>query len=102
MSLEVGNNSVVNLTNFANIDINYKILNSFSQDDVKNLGPSLLFGGLDTPESVSYKGVDAPEGLAECNNKIKETVFTSAGGYGTTSYTQNKGRAERIRSLFFL
>ena len=101
MSLEVGNNSVVNLTNFANIDINYKILNSFSQDDVKNLGPSLLFGGLDTPESVSYKGVDAPEGLGECNNKIKETVFTSAGGYGTTSYTQNKGRAERMKYTSF-
>ena len=46
MSLEIGNNSVVNLTNFANIDINYKILNSFSQDDVNNLGPSILFGGL--------------------------------------------------------
>ena len=52
MSLEIGNNSVVNLTNFANIDINYKILNSFSEDDVKNLGPSILFGGLDSAESV--------------------------------------------------
>lgn len=101
MSLEIGNNSVVNLTNFANIDINYKILNSFSQDDVKNLGPSILFGGLDTPESVSYKGVDAPNGLGECNNKIQETLFTSAGGYGTTSYTQNKGRAERMKFTSF-
>ena len=101
MSLEIGNNSVVNLTNFSNIDINYKILNSFSQDDVKNLGPSILFGGLDTAESVAYKGVDAPAGLGECNNSIQETNFTSAGGYGTTSYTQNKGRAERMKYTSF-
>jgi hypothetical protein len=101
MSLEIGNNSVVNLTNFANIDINYKILNSFSEDDVKNLGPSILFGGLDTAESVAYKGVDAPAGLGECNNSIQETNFTSTGGYGTTSYTQNKGRAERMKYTSF-
>ena len=72
MSLEIGNNSVVNLTNFANIDINYKILNSFSHDDVKNLGPSILFGGLDTPESVNYQGADDPAGLGECNNIINQ------------------------------
>ena len=80
MSLEIGNNSVVNLTNFANIDINYKILNSSSHDDVRNLGPSILFGGLDTPESMNYQGADDPTGLGECNNTIKETTFTSMGG----------------------
>ena len=101
MSLEIGNNSVVNLTNFANIDINYKILNSFSHDDVKNFGPSILFGGLDTPESVNYQGADDPAGLGECNNTIKETTFTSAGGYGTTSMTQNKGRLERMKYTSF-
>ena len=101
MSLEIGNNSVVNLTNFANVDINYKILNSFSEDDVQNLGSSILFGGLDTPESVNYQGADAPNGLGECNNTIKQTVFTSAGGYGTTSMTQNKGRLERMKYTSF-
>ena len=34
-------------------------------------------------------------------NKIQETLFTSAGGYGTTSYTQNKGRAERMKFTSF-
>ena len=64
------------------------------------VSPSILFGGLDSAESVNYQGADAPNGLGECNNTIKEAIFTSAGGYGTTSYSK-QGRAERMKFTSF-
>ena len=43
MSVQLTNNDIVNLTNFSNLDINYKILNRLSTDEVENLAPSILF-----------------------------------------------------------
>ena len=95
MSLEITNNSVVNLTNFSNLDINYKILNSISSEELQNLAPSILFGK-DTAESITYTSAASLQGLGECNNTIKQTAFSPTGGWGTTSYTQNQGRASRM------
>ena len=100
LSVEITNNSVVNLTNFSNIDINYKFMNRVSSEELENLAPSLLFSK-DTAESIGYSGVASSQGLGEYNNTIKQTVFTSAGGYGTTALTQNAGRAKRMLDTSF-
>ena len=100
MSLELTNNQIINLTNFSNLDINYKILNRLSQDEVENLAPSILFSK-DSAESITHINAASAQGLGECNNTIAQTVFSPTGGWGTTSYLQNKGRAERMKYTSF-
>ena len=100
MSVELTNNQIVNLTSFSNLDINYKILNRLSQDEVENLAPSILFSK-DSAESITHTSTFSAQGLGECNNTIAQTLFSPTGGWGTTSYLQNKGRADRMKYTSF-
>jgi len=99
ISVEITNNQVVNLTNFSNIHANYKLLNKISSEEISNLAPSILFGK-DTAESITYTSAASAGGLGECNNVILESTFTPAGGWGA-KYTQNKGRADRMKYTSF-
>ena len=100
MSVQLTNNDIVNLTNFSNLDINYKILNRLSTDEVENLAPSILFSK-DSAESITHISAASAQGLGECNNTIAQTLFSPTGGWGTTSYLQNKGRADRMKYTSF-
>jgi len=96
MSVEITNNQVVNLTNFSNIPINYKLLTSMSVDDERNFGSTIGFSK-DTAESIQYQGsaVGNGVGLGECNNVITQGLFNPMNGWG--SYEQsNRGRIERM------
>jgi len=98
---EITNNSVVNLTNFSNLDINYKLLTSMSTDDVANLAPSILFGK-DSAESFSYSGGStAATSLGEINNNIKSVLFSPSGGWGATEFAVNQGRIQRMKYTSF-
>ena len=87
MDIQLSNNSICNLTSFSNLDINYKILNKMSTEEIENLAPTILFGK-DTAESITYKSAASASGLGEQNNVIDETALSTANGWG---YTQNKG-----------
>jgi len=79
MSVEHTNNQIVNLTSFSNLDINYKILNRLSQDEVENLAPSILFSK-DSAESITHTNAASAQGLGESNNTIAQTLFSPTGG----------------------
>ena len=100
MSVEISNMQVVNLTNFSNLDINYKLLTSSSIEDERNFLPSINFAK-DTAESIVYSGVASATGVGESNNVIRQTLFSSADGYGTTGLNFNKGRLERQLNTSF-
>lgn len=96
LSVELTNNSVVNLTSFSNLDINYKLLTSMSADDQLNFGKTLLFSK-DTAESVFYQGLNTSAlGAGECNNNIKQSTFTTTNGWGATAIDSNAGRLDRM------
>jgi len=96
MSVELANNQVVNLTSFSNLDINYKLLTSMSADDQINFGKTLLFSK-DTAESVFYQGANTSAlGAGECNNNIKQSLFTTTSGWGATAIDSNAGRLDRM------
>jgi len=97
MDIQLSNNSICNLTSFSNLDINYKILNKMSTEEIENLAPTILFGK-DTAESITYTSAASASGLGEQNNVIDETALSTANGWG---YTQNKGRAERMKYTSF-
>jgi hypothetical protein len=93
LDVQLSNNSVVNLTSFSNLDINYKILNKISSEEMENLAPSILFSK-DTAESISHNSAASLNGLGECNNQIDVAPFDSTNGW---RYTQNKGRLDRMK-----
>ena len=99
IDVQITNNSVVNLTNFSNLDISYKLLNRISSEELANLAPSILFGK-DTAESITYNSTFNANGLGECNNVIADTIFSPSGGWGAT-YTTNKGRQDRMKYTSF-
>ena len=100
MSVEITNCQVVNLTNFSNLDINYKLLTTSSIEDERNFLPSINFCK-DTVESITYKPAADAGGVGECNNVIKVTPFASTTGYGTSGINSNAGRLERMKNTSF-
>ena len=100
LSLEITNNSTVNLTNFSNIKINYDLLTTCSREDELNFLPSMNFVK-DTAESISYQPNASAYGYGECNNIIAPTTFNPTTGWGKTAYTQNTGRLQRMLNTSF-
>ena len=76
MSVEITNAQVVSLTNFSNLDINYKLLTTCSLEDERNFLPSINFHK-DTAESIMYAGAASAVGVGEYNNVIKQSLWTS-------------------------
>ena len=102
LSVEITNNQVVNLTQFSNLDINYKVLSSMSSEDAITL--SSLGFAKDTAESISYNGAvnsAAGSGLGEINNVIKTTSFTPTAGFNAATFPQNAGRLARMMNTSF-
>ena len=100
MSVEITNAQVVSLTNFSNLDINYKLLTTSSVEDERNFLPSINFHK-DTAESIMYAGAASAVGVGEYNNVIKQSLWTSATGWGKTGWNCNNGRLQRMLNTSF-
>ena len=98
--VEIANMQVVNLTNMSNLDINYRLLTTSSLEDAQNFLASIGFHE-DTAESISYTDAVSTSGLGECNNIIRGSTFSSAGGYGATDWDYNRGRLQRQLNTSF-
>ena len=70
LSVEITNNQVVNVTNYSNLDINYKLLTTVGGEEAQNLLPSTGFYK-DTAESITYSGAASTAGVGEINNNNK-------------------------------
>ena len=99
MSVEITNCQVVNLTNFSNLDINYRLLSTSSREDELNFLPSINFHK-DTAESIYYTD-SAGTGVGESNNVIKQTAFDSSSGWGSKGWNSNAGRLQRQMNTSF-
>ena len=100
ISVEVTNAQVVNLTNFSNLDINYRLLTTSSLEDERNFLPSINFHK-DTAESIYYTDVSGANGLGECNNVLTNSAFTTTSGWGTSFINSNEGRLRRALNTSF-
>jgi len=106
LSLSLNNNEVISIQSFQNLLINYKILSSFSTNDVENYGSTLLFSK-DTSYTQNYPGAlglnaatTDERGTGSCNNTIGNkngrnniNSFDAAYGY---NFRQNTGRLTRM------
>ena len=100
ISVELGNNQIVNITNFSNLDINYQLLSSMSGDTLKTFGSSLGFCP-DTHTSIRHAPAASIYGVGECNNVIDDVAFNSVDGYGGTKLAVNEGRYNRMTDTSF-
>ena len=102
VSLSITNNSVTNTTSYSNLDIQYKLLSQWSNDDSYVNKDTYMFG-LDTPDSIGFTGAAASQGIAstEFNNVILPAASTVAGGWGAAFSTSNAGRLTRMKDTSF-
>lgn len=71
MSVEYNNTNVIQLTPYTNFYVNYKLMTSMSQDDLKKIGPTIGFYP-DTSDSFSYQAATSLfpyDGFGSCNNR---------------------------------
>jgi hypothetical protein len=100
LSVEITNAQVVNLTNFSNLDINYRLLTTSSLEDERNFLPSINFHK-DSAESIYYTDVSGGDGLGECNNILANSAFTTTSGWGKSYINHNEGRLKRAINTSF-
>ena len=100
LSVDLGNNSIVNLTNFSGVKIGYELMSSMDLNTYQNMGATINFAK-DNAESISYQVNASAQGYGECNNTIASQVFNPTSGWGKTAYTQNAGRLQRMVSTSF-
>jgi hypothetical protein len=89
----------INLAQNAHLDINYKLLSTFSTNDLENLGPSIGFYK-DDGTGIRYTdmvlGTGTLAGVGEYNNSNTRAVFNAADGYlGQAGYNYNSAIFER-------
>lgn len=95
MSVQINNTSVVQLSNYLNHYVQYKLMTSFSEEDQKKWGASTFF----TPDSsTSFRYASAPDGQGFTNNRPNSNI---AENYGTKAFktTFNQGFSERLRNV---
>jgi hypothetical protein len=85
---------------YSKMPINYELLTEMSVDDTVNFAPTINFAKDDT-SSISYQSQPSPQGLGDCNNSIVGNLFNPTAGYSKSSYSQNKGRLERMQSTSY-
>lgn len=100
ISVEITNAQVVNLTNFSNLDINYRLLTTCSREDEVNFLPSINFHK-DTAESIYYSDVTSANGIGESNNILANSVFSTTSGWGNSFINHNEGRLKRALNTSF-
>jgi hypothetical protein len=97
LSVSINNTSVVQLSNYLNHYIQYKMLTSLSDSDVKKWGASMAFAP-DSATSFRYSGAGTADGAGFTNNRPNSNVAVD---YSSKAFktTFNSGFSERLRNV---
>lgn len=98
MSVEYNNSSVVQITNFTNMYISYKLNTSFCVDDLVIIGTQIGFAK-DTAQSWSYTNTATKSGMGSSNNRDFILATTFSDPYDGVS--GNIGFAKRQMEITF-
>lgn len=94
MQVDFQNANVIQSVAFSNFAVSYRLLESWSQDDLKKRGTDTLFIP-DTSSSTVFQSAASPNGIGHCNNKL---VGNGAwGGVSMSLEPANGGLFERCR-----
>jgi hypothetical protein len=101
MTIKIGNQQCADLCAFSNLDINYKVLSSFSENDLKTLGPSIGFYK-DGVEGIGYASAASADGLGEFNNDPYNVLPNKDNGFlAQVGYKHNSAIFEKQKDTAF-
>lgn len=95
IQVDYNNTNVIQLTSFSNMWMNFKLLSTWSQDDVAKYGATMNFFP-DTSTSMKYSATAGKNGDGTSNNVVYPLTAID---YGTTTYkgaTFNAGLRQRL------
>lgn len=98
IQVDYNNTNVVQLTSYSNIWMNFKILTTWSQDDVKKYGATLNFFP-DTATSFHYSAAVSAYGNGVSNNNIYPLTAFDVTDLALPLGSYNEGLLKRIRNL---
>jgi hypothetical protein len=97
MSVDLNQKNIVQLQQNLNMLVNYKVLTSFSADDLIKLGP-IIGVGPDTPNSYGYSATAGLNGRGYYNNTFTPSNTIIEAADNITSRVQNVGGYNRLLS----
>lgn len=98
LSIQINNTSVVQLSNFLNHYIEYKLMTSMSQDDLKKWGSSTYFS---PDNATSFQYNSSLDGPGFTNNRPNPVSGASYSGK-SFKYTDNTGFGDRLKNVLDL
>jgi hypothetical protein len=99
MSVRFNNQQVLQETPLLNHYVHWKMMSSFSQDDLKKHGSSHFFSP-DTATSVRFNGTGADkDGQGVSNNRVIDVAAADYKGLGAKGAAFNAGFQERLRNV---
>lgn len=95
MSVMINNTNVVQLSNYLNHYVQYRLMTSFSDEDLKKYGAATFFA---PDSSTSFRYASVRDGPGFTNNRPNSNI---AEDYGTKAFktTFNQGFSERLRNV---
>lgn len=100
IQVDYNNTNVIQLQPFTNFYVSYKMMTSFSTDDVTKFGPTLNFNP-DTSTSFSFNAASNTSGDGYSNNRVYPLTAPVYGGAAIVYDGYNKGYAQRLKDTSF-
>lgn len=100
LQVDYNNTNVIQLQPFTNFYVSYKMMTSFSQDDVKKHGPGLNFCP-DTASSFSFEAKSGSNGDGYSNNRVYPLTAPAYTGNAAVFDGFNEGLAQRLKSTAY-
>jgi hypothetical protein len=97
IQVDYNNTNVVQLQPFTNFYVSYKLMTSFSEDDVKKHGPTIGFNP-DSAESYSFSAGAARNGDGYANNAVNKDLAIA---YRNSLGNCNEGYLDRLRNTAY-
>ena len=98
ISVQLNENSIINFSDLSNLHYQFKVLSTWSQDDVNVMGDVINFAK-NPAESYLYQAAASVNGIGECNNILVDAPFA-----GVNTYVQgiaNKGLVRRMKQTSY-
>lgn len=100
LQVEYNNSTVVQLQPFTNFYVGYKLMSSWSQDDLVKHGPSTIFTP-DSAGSVNFQSAASVDGIGHCNTIVNPIETKTWSGTSSQLDNHNDGFLQRLNATGF-
>ena len=98
ISVQLNENSIIKFSDLSNLHYQFKVLSTWSQDDVNVIGDVINFAKNPTG-SYDYQATASVNGIGECNNILIDAPFVAVNTY--VQGVANKGLVKRMKQTSY-